>query len=246
MGSLKFSLFSEDTINKLLKQYIENGQWSKAQEQCAKLVNLHPEDVTLRLKLADICLKSNKKEDALKQYQIVTENYIHLGNLPRAITILRTLLTLDPSLCHVRVRLAEIYEGTGEIMEAWGQYSLAFKYLEDNKMIPQAIGILDRMVKLKLIESTPLIKMAELLASKELTAQAATFFLGAAECYLEQQNLEKVKETYQRALIMDPGSREARLGLEGKSSMNLKQNRPVSEYRQYKFDGLVKSCHSHD
>jgi len=211
---MKFTLFSEQSINQALQRYLDRGQWSKAAEQYKKLIKLHPENTTLRLRLAEVCLKAGNKKDALEQYQIVAEDFVHQGNLDRAITIFRTMLNLDSSLIHIRIRLAEIYAGRGDMEEVWQQYMTAFKYLEEKKLVQQATELLERMAQLRFDDAKHMLQLAEIFLARNLQEQAVNQFLNVAEFYLQRAELKQALEFYRRVLDIEPYNREARIGLE--------------------------------
>jgi tetratricopeptide (TPR) repeat protein len=210
---MAFSLFSEESINKMLQQYLDRGQWSKAAEQYKKLIKLHPDNITFRLRMAETCIKSGNKKEALEQYQIIADHHIGLGNLSKAVTIFRTMLNLDPGLSHIRIQLAELYAKLGDNENMWNQYLTAFKYLEEKKLVAQAVAVLEQIAKLRLDDPKLMIQLAEMFLARNLSPQAISQFLAVAEYFLEKQEFKKAAKYYEKVLKIDAKNKEAKMGL---------------------------------
>ncbi len=165
---MTFSLFSEEYVNKLLQQYLEKGQWSRAAEQYKKLIKLHPENINLQLRIAEVYLKSGNKKDALEYYQKVADHYKGMDNFSKTVTILRTMLNIDASLTHIRTKLAEVYYLQGNKEDMWAQYLLAFKHLEEQGFTTQAVSILEEVTRLRLEDPPLLIQIAEMFLERKL------------------------------------------------------------------------------
>jgi tetratricopeptide (TPR) repeat protein len=226
---MKFTLFSEESINKLLQQYLDKGQWSKAVEQYKKLIKLHPENVNLRLRMAETCVKSGNKKDALREYQVVADHYIDMEDFSRAVTILRTMLNIDSGLSHIRIKLAELYANLGNTEDMWNQYITAFKYLEEKKLTAQAVSVLEQMAKLRLEDPKLMIKLADMLLARDLRPQAISQFLSVAEFFLQKMQLKAAAKCYKQVLNIDPENTEARKGLEVLQSLgDIAAARPVT------------------
>lgn len=211
---MKFSFIGEDLINKFLQQHLDRGQWSKAAEQYKKLIKLHPENITLRLRLAEVCVKAGNKKDALEQYQAVATHYESIDNFTKAVTILRSMLNLDPSLSHVRIKLAELYAKLGDTENLWSQYVAAFKYLEEKQLIAQSVTVLEQMAEVRLDDPKLMLQLAELFVTRNLHSQAISQFLSVAEFFLQKNEHQEAAKYYKRALKLDAGSKEAQIGLE--------------------------------
>ncbi len=210
---MKFTLFSEESINKLLQQYLDRGLWSRAADQYKKLIKLHPENINLRLRMAEACVKSRNKKGALEQYQLVAEHYMGLEDPSKAVTILRTMLNIDSGLSHIRIKLAELYGALGDMEEMWNQYLTAFKYLEEKKLVAQSVSVLEQMAKLKFEETKPMIQLAEMFLARNLQPQAISQFLSIAEFFLQRGQFEEATKYYNQVVSIDSENREARKGL---------------------------------
>jgi tetratricopeptide (TPR) repeat protein len=211
---MNFSLYSEDYLNKVIQQNLDRGQWTRAADNYKKLIKLHPENINLRLRMAEVCVKSNLKKDALEQYQIIADYYIGLENYSKAITILRTMLNVDSGLSHIRIKLAELYNLTGDKENMWNQYLTAFKYLEEKKLVTQSVTVLEQMTKLNLDDTKLLVQLAEMFLARDLEPLAIKQYLSIAELCLQKSNLTEATKYYEQVLSIDADNKEAKKGLE--------------------------------
>ncbi len=211
---MKFSLFSEETLNQFLQRYLEAGKWDKAADMYKKLLDMHPENANYRLRLAEMYMKCGNRKEALDQYQQVAEDFARMNNLDKAITIYRTILNLDASLSHIRIQLADVYAMQGKMDEVWTQYIAAFKYLEEKKLASQAVSVLENMSKLKFEDVKPMIQLAEMFLSRNLRPQAINQFLAISEFLMEKQQYAEAVKYYKQVLELDPRNREASFGID--------------------------------
>ncbi len=217
---MKFSLISEDLVNKALQLYLDKGQWSKAADQYKKLIKLHPENITLRLRMAEVCFKGGLKEEALEQYQKVADHYASMEDFSRAVTILRTMLNIDSTVSDIRISLAELYAKLGDTENMWNQYITTFKYLEEKKLINQSVAVLEQMAKVDLKDPKLMIQLAEMFLARDLRPQAIGQYLTVAEFYLQEQEFTEAIKCYKEVFKLDANNREAKIGLEVLSQLD--------------------------
>jgi tetratricopeptide (TPR) repeat protein len=224
---MKFSLISEELVNKALQLYLDKGQWSKAADQYKKLIKLHPENVTLRLRIAEVCFKGGNKKEALEQYQKVADHYASMEDYPRAVTILRTMLNIDSTVSNIRIRLAELYAKLGDTENMWNQYITTFKYLEEKKLNNQAVAVLEQMARSNTKNTELMLQLAEMFMARNLRPQAMSQYLSVAECFLQKKKFAEAIKYYKEVLKLDTGNREAKIGLEVLGQLDIGKPSPA-------------------
>lgn len=206
---------NEATLTKNMNRFLDQGEWSKAAEQCTKLVyQFHSSNANLRLKLAEICLKAGQKEKSLMEYQEAGERFVLEGNFAKAISVYRTILNIDPRLPQVKVKLVEVYLAQGEKEEAWKQGIEAVKYLETGKLADQAVATLERLASLPFNDTVKYFKIAEMLRVRNQPEKAKNQFLNTAEISLQNRDARVAYQAFKRVLMIEPENLEAKKGLE--------------------------------
>ena len=98
---------------RLLKEEVQRalsrGDWSKAlrylQEYCAE----DPADLRSRHKVAELLERLGRKEEALREYRKLAEDFAEAGFLLQAVSVNKIILRIDPSQKDVNERLAHHY-----------------------------------------------------------------------------------------------------------------------------------------
>ncbi len=215
---MKFTLFgaeTEESLHKSMKQHLDNAEWEKAASQCLKIIDkFQPDNPSLRIKLAEIYLKAAFKKKSLEQYQYAGDQHVSMGDNLKAISVYRTMLNIDPRLPLIRVNLAKLFMKTGEEDDAWKQGLEAIKYLDSRGLSQQSVSILNIMAAFNFNDCDKVIKLGEMLLSRNQPQKAIDQFLNAAELYLQNMEAIKASQAYERVLKADPNNLEAKNGVE--------------------------------
>jgi len=88
---------------------LSRGEWSKAlrhlQEYCAE----DPTDFRFRLKMAEVLERLGRKEEAVREFRKLAEDFTEAGFLLQAVSVNKIILRIDPSQKDVNERLAHHY-----------------------------------------------------------------------------------------------------------------------------------------
>lgn len=95
------------------RDHLMKNKLSKALNDYRTLYELDPTDLRSRLKIGDILLRMQKKEEALQEYQEVADKYAEDGYLIQAIAVYKLILRNDSSKKEVATRLADLYAQKG-------------------------------------------------------------------------------------------------------------------------------------
>jgi tetratricopeptide (TPR) repeat protein len=97
-------------------------------EHYLKLSAEHPESADLHLKLAEVYSRRGEEKEAIGQYLKASEIFIREQSIPQAMAVYKQVLSLNPHLVEVNLKMGEIYAKMGMIDEAISQYRIVGKY----------------------------------------------------------------------------------------------------------------------
>lgn len=89
---------------------LTKGNYEKALEAFQELAQHQPKDMRLKMKIGDILHKMRKKDEALKQYEEVAEQYAKEGFLIQAVSVYKLILQIDPQRAGIEAKLQELNE----------------------------------------------------------------------------------------------------------------------------------------
>jgi tetratricopeptide (TPR) repeat protein len=83
------------------EDFMKNGDLDQAVRLFQKVLEMDPENVPMRVKLAEVYIRLDKKKDAWEIFSAVAESLRARGSLPAAEDILKRMLVLDPGNSYV-------------------------------------------------------------------------------------------------------------------------------------------------
>src|SRR3989338_3355868 len=106
-------ILNKDKILDSAQQLVTQGKIDKAIREYEKILALDPKDMRVKLRIAELFVKRRQILQAIKIYQEVADSYTHDGFYLKAVTILKNILRLNPSLMEVNQNLADLYDKMG-------------------------------------------------------------------------------------------------------------------------------------
>ncbi len=103
--------------------FIKSGNLDQAVRLFQKVLEMDPENVPMRIKLAEVYVKLNKKKEAWEVFGGAAESLRARGSLAAAEDILQRMLVLDPGNSHVLLM-------RGKAAQESGDWKNAIQYLE--------------------------------------------------------------------------------------------------------------------
>jgi tetratricopeptide (TPR) repeat protein len=94
--------------------YESRGKTSEVLELLKKMADIDPENIGVRLKLADLYQKLSFGKDALAEYSVIFEKLLSAGKLDKAEKVYLTLYHANPSEERVLSGLSELYRLRGD------------------------------------------------------------------------------------------------------------------------------------
>jgi len=144
------------------QKYIQKGQFDRALRDYEQVVTADPKDVKLRQKLAELLIRCNRREDAIREYTTIAKFYDENGFYLKSIAVYKQIQRLDPSNIEISLCLAALNEKQGMIGNALSEYKMVYDYYHKQGQMDDALEILRKMqtvdpenvdIRLKLAET---------------------------------------------------------------------------------------------
>lgn len=172
-----------DDYLKAAKYYYKNGNFRAALSVYRKLSNLDPENVNIRLEIADMCEKQSVNEEAIEEYKKVVALYDAKNMASEAKTIREKLTALDPTYASQQRSAQEETSETG----SKNKDTLEDKAVSENKEVATSAQAEDRSSEPESAEESAqefLVPEAEPLALEQ------TVFPSSAHTILDESSSE--------------------------------------------------------
>lgn len=163
------------------QKHLERGSLEKALSDYQKAAEEDPKDTRVWLKIAEIQIKRNRKEEARDVYLKTAEIYTDQGFFQRAVAVYKNLLKLTPGFVDAHFKLADLFRQLGLLSDAMQQYELAAGVYQKLGKVSEAMGAMRRIVDLNPEHVLARIKLAEAASQAGLKDEAVKAFRLAAE-----------------------------------------------------------------
>ena len=141
----------------------------------------------------------------------LAEDYAGRGKYQEAIGIYQRVLETEPSNLAARARLGGLLMLAGQNPAAAEVFSELAKVYAAMGQPHEAIANLKQMLRLEPKNADALVRLGNLCAETDLTAEAELRYLQAAEIYSHNQDVAKLQLVYERAVSVAPDNPELQL-----------------------------------
>lgn len=176
------------------QKYIQKGYLDKAIADYRAVAETDPTDISLRLRLGDLCVKANRKEDAIKEYNEVAKIYAQKGFYLKAIAVYKQVMKLDETNLEVRYKLADLYTKQRLIVDAIGEYSHIVSFFEKKEKNLDVLELLKKMVSIDPENAGLRLKLADMHRRLGYTEDALNEHCWVANKLLGQNKLDKAEK----------------------------------------------------
>ncbi len=212
----------------------EDGDYESMVDAYKSLIDIRPEDIGLRMKLADEYIGLGRLGDACTQLQEISILYKKEGRYEEVVNIEKLIREItspdDEWVVEDYVERAKNAEESGETDEAAGYYYQAGELYLKQATYHQAKDVFLKVAQLKPQELKPwqrLIQMAERLDDRRSEMGA---YFGLASALVERGAMDSAASVYRRILSTEPGNEEAVRALEAMGRGDLVQAEVSSEH----------------
>jgi tetratricopeptide (TPR) repeat protein len=135
-----------DKFSSLVKK--GKGKPVEPEDQFASLVKKEPGNARAHLKLAEIYQKKGEKQKAISEYLVAAEIFMKNNFYARAMAIYKQVPKQDPSLDHVYLKIADIYQKMGFLGDAFATYRILVSHYDHAGKKDKALEVMKLMADL--------------------------------------------------------------------------------------------------
>jgi len=165
-------IINKEKLLELARLLVEEGKYDRAIKEYEKIVAADPDDMRVKLRIAELHVKRKQIGDAIKVYREVAEAYTQQGFFLKSVTVYKNVLRLNPSLNDVNELLAELYEKMGLTKDAVRQYDLFAAALENKGEFEKVMELRKKIVDLMPDNNEARVKLAELYQREGLAEES--------------------------------------------------------------------------
>ena len=193
------------------QKHLRNGKVERAIKEYEKVVDNDPEDVRSKLKLADLFVKANRFDDALRGYSEVAYSYAKQDFYEKAAAVYKQAMRIAPEDPALYTQLGEAYFRLGRMKDAIRVFHKAQVILKKAGNEVGQRDILERMVRIDPDDVGLRIQLAERYAKDNLVEDAQNLFRQAASQLKDEGRLDEYLQVAERMIFLDQGSSGSRL-----------------------------------
>jgi tetratricopeptide (TPR) repeat protein len=178
------------------QKYIQKGYFEKAIGEYKNLTAMDPLDISVRLRLGDLYVKTGKKEDAIKEYMEVAKVNTKKGFYLKAIAVYKQILKLDDAIMDIHYRLADLYTKQRLLADAISEYSFIANNFEKKGKTTDALELLKKMAEIDPENVGVKLKLADLHQKLGFDKDALEEYSWVFDRLLSQGKFDKAEKIY--------------------------------------------------
>ncbi len=187
----------KDKILKKALKFVQKGAYDKAVAEYRSLIDMDSDDVSLRLRLGDLFVKTGRLEEAVKEYTSAAKYNARRGFYLKAIAVYKRALTIESgSSTDTHYKLAELYTKQRLIADAMSQYTIILNTFEQKGMDNEELDILKKMVELDPSNLSIKLKLADMYRKLDFLDDALEVYRLVCGKLFESGNLKKAEDIY--------------------------------------------------
>jgi pilus assembly protein FimV len=193
--------------NKIIEaaaKLVAKGAYDKAIKEYQKVLEADPKDVRVLQKMGELYQKKNDNVQAAHFFTKVAESYSSDGFFLKAVALYKQVLKLNPNLLDVNLKLAELHQQLGLMSEAMAYFQIVANHHDKAGDTKASLDTLKRMVDLDPENVASKIKLAELYARENMTAEAVQEFSRAAEYLKKNARADDYQRVAERLSALEP------------------------------------------
>jgi len=195
------------------QKYIQKGQFDRALKDYEQVVTADPKDVKHRQKLAELMVRCNRREDAIREYETIAKYYDENGFNLKSIAVYKQIQRLDPSNIGISVALAQLNERQGLIGNALSEYKTVYDHFLKSGQVEEVLNILEKMKGVDPQNVDIRMKLAETCYSAGHKDRAYNEFNGLAVSLRDKGKKDVFERVCQRIQDLFPDRKEGMLDI---------------------------------
>ncbi|MBI5969591.1 MAG: tetratricopeptide repeat protein [Deltaproteobacteria bacterium] len=211
---------AKETAIEKAQAFAAKGNFDKAAAEYKKAVTLDPKDVSVRLKLGDLHVKTGNKTEAVNEYKEVAKVHSQKGFYLKAIAVYKQILKIEEANFDVHYKLAELYARQKLTSDAISEYSILVNSFEKKGKTGEVVQLLKEMLDIDPENTTVRLKLAQHYQKLNFEKDALNEYGIIFEKYVVQNKLDKAEKLYHG--LHDANPQNAQI-LKGLAVINIKR-----------------------
>ncbi|MBI3894709.1 MAG: tetratricopeptide repeat protein [Acidobacteria bacterium] len=195
--------FDKNKILQAAEKYVIQGKLQAAIGEYSKILKKDPQDLMTLNTIGDLHARTGQNEEAIKCFYELAEKYLEGGYVARAIAVYKRITKLDFAALPALLKLGELYFTQGLTRDSRTHYLQAVELHLRRGEREQAREVFEKIVLLDMENPRLQVRMAELYAETGKPQEAIATYLGAAERFLDRNELEDAEGALQAVLRLD-------------------------------------------
>lgn len=197
-------IINKEKILELAKKLTQEGRLDRAIVEYERLLQLDPEDLRIKIKIAELFVKRKQIQEAIRLYKEVASSYADGGFYLKAVTVFKSILRLNPSLIDVNIALSELYEKMGLVQDALYQYQIVSSAYDQKNDQAGVLSIREKMVSLDPTNTSLRVRLAETYQLQGMVDKAIDMYENLADQIKKKGETGQLIELYSKILSHRP------------------------------------------
>ncbi len=200
-------MFSKGGKSKLLdkaQRYIQKGYLDKAVAEYNKAIDMDPNDMSIRLRVGDLYIRTGREEEGVKEYFEVAKTYTKKGFYLKAIAVFKQILKINDTDVDIRYKLADLYVRQGLIADAISEYSSLAKNFEAKKRPDEVLTLVKKMVEIAPDNVGIRLRLADIYKKMGYKADALTEYEHCVTTLIDKKKYAKAEDIYMELYASNP------------------------------------------
>jgi tetratricopeptide (TPR) repeat protein len=205
--------FERAKVLKAAERFLSQGKIESAIKEYRQLVDHDENDYTTLNMLGDLCVRANKRDEAISCFVRIAEHYRDQEFTLKAIAMYKKVDRLKPRDPEIARNLAALYSTQGLIVDARAQYLIVAEAYTRTGQTKQALEILRKIADLDPQNVQIRLKLASSYLKENLPGEAGDAFKEAGARLFETGSFEESLDAYSKALEIQPFDEQALSGV---------------------------------
>jgi pilus assembly protein FimV len=204
---------SKQKVVSSIDKLIRERKYDKAIKELQGLLTQHPEDLRLKLKIAEVYAKKKDNKTAIRMFQEVADAYVDNKFHLKAIAVYKNVLTLNPALVEVNEKLGDLYHDLSMEDDAIQQYQIIAGHYESHGKTQDALRVREKIIGADPSSTTNRLRLAEIYQSEGDADESLKHYEKAAVAFLGKKHKAGLLEAYQKIIHLKPDNPKVALSL---------------------------------
>ncbi|MDO8427040.1 MAG: tetratricopeptide repeat protein [Deltaproteobacteria bacterium] len=175
------------------QKYIQKGSLDKAIAEYRAAADVDPRDISVRLRIGDLFVKTGRKAEAIKEYTEVAKANSQRGFYLKAIAVYKQVLKLEESI-EIRNKLAELYVRQRLIADAISEYNHIMSSFEKRGKTAEVMELLKKMAEIDPENIGVRLKLADLYLKLSFEKDAFNEYSWIVDKLVSQGKFDKAEK----------------------------------------------------